>query len=217
MSKHWHLETDQHGISWLHFDHADSPVNILSQEAFAELAECLDELEALQPKGLIFISDKASGFIAGADVNSFRSGMRQREAEEHIHGVHELFARIESLDFPTLALIHGFCLGGGLELALSCNIRIAQDDPSTRLAFPEVRLGIFPGYGGTVRSIRRVGALPAMQMMLSGRGVSARQAKKLGLVDQIAPQRQIKALASQLIRKAPKARRQTVLNRLANS
>ncbi|RLW68478.1 MAG: crotonase [gamma proteobacterium symbiont of Stewartia floridana] len=217
MSKHWHLETDQHGISWLHFDHADSPVNILSQQAFAELAECLDELEALQPKGLIFISDKASGFIAGADVNSFRSGMRQREAEEHIHGVHELFARIESLDFPTLAMIHGFCLGGGLELALSCNIRIAQDDPSTRLAFPEVRLGIFPGYGGTVRSIRRVGALPAMQMMLSGRGVSARQAKKMGLVDQIAPQRQIKALASQLIRKAPKARRQTVLNRLANS
>ncbi|MCG7907890.1 MAG: 3-hydroxyacyl-CoA dehydrogenase NAD-binding domain-containing protein, partial [Candidatus Thiodiazotropha taylori] len=217
MSKHWHLETDQHGISWLHFDHADSPVNILSQQAFAELAECLDELEALQPKGLIFISDKSSGFIAGADVNSFRSGMRQREAEEHIHGVHELFARIESLDFPTLALIHGFCLGGGLELALSCNIRIAQDDPSTRLAFPEVRLGIFPGYGGTVRSIRRIGALPAMQMMLSGRSVSAQQAKKMGLVDQIAPQRQIKALASQLIHKAPKARRQTVLNRLANS
>ena len=217
MSKHWHPETDEHGICWLHFDHADSPVNILSQDALAELAECLDELDALQPKGLIFISDKSSGFIAGADVNSFRSGMRQREAEEHIHGVHELFARIESLDFPTLALIHGFCLGGGLELALSCKIRIAQDDPSTRLAFPEVRLGIFPGYGGTVRSIRRLGALPAMQMMLSGRSVSAQQAKKMGLVDQIAPQRQIKALASQLIRKAPKPRPQKLLSRLTNT
>ncbi|MEJ2619448.1 MAG: 3-hydroxyacyl-CoA dehydrogenase NAD-binding domain-containing protein [Candidatus Thiodiazotropha sp.] len=217
MRKHWHLETDQQGISWLHFDHADSPVNILSQEAFSELADCLDELEALQPKGLIFISDKSSGFIAGADVNSFRSGMRQREAEEHIHGVHELFARIETLDFPTLALIHGFCLGGGLELALSCKLRIAQDDPSTRLAFPEVRLGIFPGYGGSVRSIRRIGALSAMKMMLSGRSMSARQAKTMGLVDQIAPQRQIKALATQMIGKAPTPQPQKLLNRLINS
>ncbi|MET0120097.1 MAG: 3-hydroxyacyl-CoA dehydrogenase NAD-binding domain-containing protein [Candidatus Thiodiazotropha sp. 6PLUC9] len=217
MNKHWKIKTDSHGISWLHFNHADSPVNILSQEAFTELGERLDELEAEAPNGLIFISDKPSGFIAGADVNSFRSGMHQREAEAHIEKVHALFERIENLNFPTLALIHGFCLGGGLELALSCNIRIAQDDDSTRLAFPEVRLGIFPGYGGTVRAIHRIGALPAMQLMLSGRSISARQAKKMGMVDQIAPQRQIRALALDMIQRNAKSDRPNLLNRLANT
>ena len=217
MNKHWHLENDPQGISWLHFDHADSPVNILSQEAFSELNELLGELEAMQPKGLIFISDKPGGFIAGADVNSFRSGMRQREAEAHIQQVHTLFERIESLNFPTLAMIHGFCLGGGLELALSCNYRLARDDASTRLAFPEVRLGIFPGYGGTVRAIRRIGALPAMQLMLSGRSVSGRQAKKIGLVDQTAPERQLKAAAVEMIRQQPQSHRPNLLNRLINT
>lgn len=217
MNTHWQLENDAHGISWLHFNHADSPVNTLSQEAIAELGEKLDEVEAIQPQGLIFISDKSGGFIAGADLNSFRGGIHQREAEEHIHTVHALFERIENLNFPTLALIHGFCLGGGLELALSCHIRIAEDAPSTRLAFPEVRLGIFPGYGGTVRSIRQLGALPAMQLMLSGRSISAYQAKKMGMVDQIAPQRQIRALALKMIEQKPRPPHPNLLNKLLNT
>ncbi|MCU7936344.1 MAG: enoyl-CoA hydratase/isomerase family protein [Candidatus Thiodiazotropha sp. (ex Dulcina madagascariensis)] len=217
MSRHWRLEQDQRNIAWLHFAHADSPVNILSQAAFTELSERLDELETTQPKGLIILSDKPGGFIAGADVNSFRSGMQQGEAESHIRQVHNLFDRIEALPFPTLALIHGFCLGGGLELALCCDYRLARDDESTRLAFPEVKLGIFPGYGGTVRSIRLIGALPAMQLMLSGRSISGRQAKKIGLVDQVAPERQLKAAAVAIIQRQTPSRRLGAMQRLTNS
>jgi 3-hydroxyacyl-CoA dehydrogenase/enoyl-CoA hydratase/3-hydroxybutyryl-CoA epimerase len=217
MNKHWHLETEPSGVIWLHFHHADNPLNILSQEALTELAEKLDELETMQAEGVIIISDKSSGFIAGADVNSFRSGLQQSEVEAHIHQVHALFKRIEALSYPTLALIQGFCLGGGLEMALCCTIRIALDDPSTRLAFPEVRLGIFPGYGGTVRAIRQIGALPAMQLMLSGRSISAQRAKNIGIVDQVAPQRQIRSLALQMIRNKPDPHRPDLLNRLANT
>jgi 3-hydroxyacyl-CoA dehydrogenase/enoyl-CoA hydratase/3-hydroxybutyryl-CoA epimerase len=217
MSQHWHLENDSHDICWLHFDHSDSPVNILSQQAFAELGEQLEQLERAQPKGLIFISDKPGGFIVGADVNSFRSGMQQQQAEAHIQQIHTLFERIENLYFPTLALIHGFCLGGGLELALCCNFRLARDDESTRFAFPEVRLGIFPGYGGTVRAVRRIGALPAMQLMLSGRSISAGQAHKIGLVDRTAPQRQLEATALEMIRRQTQSHQPNLLNRLINT
>ncbi|MET0050393.1 MAG: enoyl-CoA hydratase-related protein [Candidatus Thiodiazotropha sp.] len=199
MNKHWRMHTDHLGIAWLHFDHADSSLNILSVSALTQLEEKVAELETERPRGLILLSDKKAGFIAGADVNRFREGMGQSGAEQHILQVHELFARIEQLPFPTLALIHGYCLGGGLELALSCRYRLARDDDSTRLGFPEVRLGIFPGYGGTVRSIQRIGALPAMKLMLSGRSIDARQAKKLGLVDQTAPQRQLLATAVAMI------------------
>jgi 3-hydroxyacyl-CoA dehydrogenase / enoyl-CoA hydratase / 3-hydroxybutyryl-CoA epimerase len=216
--KHWHLKNDSHDISWLHFNHADSPLNILSQEALSELKELLDEVEASQPSGMIIVSDKPGSFIAGADVNSFCSGMKQRQAKEHIQWVHRLYQRIEDLSFPTLAMIHGFCLGGGLELALCCNYRLARDDASTRLAFPEVKLGIFPGYGGTVRAIRQIGVLPAMQLMLSGRTITGRQAKKIGLVDQTAPQRQLQAAAVAIIQQQPSPRRQpTLLNRLLNT
>ncbi len=199
MNKHWRMHTDHLGIAWLHFDHADSLLNVLSVAALTQLEEKIAELETDRPRGLILLSDKQGGFIAGADINRFREGMGQSGAEQHILQVHELFDRIEQLPFPTLALIHGYCLGGGLELALSCRYRLARDDESTRLGFPEVKLGIFPGYGGTVRAIQRIGALPAMKLMLSGRSLDGRQAKKLGLVDQIAPDRQLFAVAVAMI------------------
>ena len=215
--RHWRLEIDDQGIAWLHFDHTESPVNILSVEALDQLGVALDLLESKRPKGLIILSDKASGFIAGADVNSFRSGMHRHDAEAHIKQVHKLFDRLEALPMPTLALIHGFCLGGGLELALSCDYRIARDDDSTRLAFPEVRLGIFPGYGGSARSVERIGALAAMQLMLSGRSVSGRQAQKLGLVDRAVPERQLQATALSFLQQRPSVRRASRWQRLLNS
>jgi 3-hydroxyacyl-CoA dehydrogenase/enoyl-CoA hydratase/3-hydroxybutyryl-CoA epimerase len=207
MNRHLQLVTDKHGIAWLHVDHADSPVNILSLELLDEFSHILDEVEVTQPGGFIILSDKANGFIAGADVTLFKGGMHQREAEAHIHQVHALFNRLESLPMPTLALIHGYCLGGGLELALSCDYRVARDDEGTRLAFPEVRLGIFPGYGGTLRSIQTIGALPAMKLMLSGRSLSGRQAGKLGLVDRVVPERQLRENALDILRLQPKSRR----------
>ncbi|MCU7853444.1 MAG: enoyl-CoA hydratase/isomerase family protein [Candidatus Thiodiazotropha sp. (ex Monitilora ramsayi)] len=217
MNKHLQLETDSQGIAWLHFDHAESAVNILSLEAMQELDETLDELEATLPKGLIILSDKKNGFIAGADVESFRSGMHRREAEEHIRRVHVLYNRVEALPFPTLCLIHGFCLGGGLELALACDYRVTRDDESTRLAFPEVRLGIFPGYGGSARSIERIGAFQAMKLMLSGRSINGRQAKKMGLVDQAVPQRQMRDTAISFIENQPVVRAASWSQRLLNS
>ncbi len=218
MNRHLQLLTDEQGIAWLHFDHADSALNILSQELLQELSHALDELEATRPIGLIILSDKPNGFIAGADVASFKSGMHRREAEAHIRQVHALFNRLASLPLPTLALIHGFCLGGGLELALACDYRVAREDPGTRLAFPEVRLGIFPGYGGSLRSIETIGPLPAMQLMLTGRSISGKQASRLGLVDRAVPERQLLENALDMIRRRPEPHRapwrQRLLNRL---
>jgi 3-hydroxyacyl-CoA dehydrogenase/enoyl-CoA hydratase/3-hydroxybutyryl-CoA epimerase len=217
MNRHLQLKTDDQGIAWLHFDHADSAVNILSVELLQELEQLLDELQATLPKGLIILSDKPNGFVAGADVESFRSGMHQHEAESHVRWVHRLYQRIEDLPFPTLCMIHGFCLGGGLELALSCNYRVTRDDESTRLAFPEVKLGIFPGYGGSVRSIERIGPLQAMKMMLSGRSISGKQAKKMGLVDQAVPERQLRDTAISYIDKPTAEKRPSWTQRILNS
>jgi 3-hydroxyacyl-CoA dehydrogenase/enoyl-CoA hydratase/3-hydroxybutyryl-CoA epimerase len=217
MNRHLRLLNDEQGIAWLHFDHADSPINILSQELLEELASVLDELEADTPRGLIILSDKTGGFIAGADVSSFKSGLQRGDAQVHIRQVHALFERLAKLPLPTLALIHGFCLGGGLELALCCDYRVARDDEATRLAFPEVRLGIFPGYGGTLRSIECIGALPAMKLMLSGRSVSGRQALKLGLVDRAVPDRQLEQNAIDMIQHRPTPQRASWQRRLLNT
>ena len=217
MNRHLRLITDEQGIAWLHFDHADSAVNILSQAVLEELAGVLDELEAIQPGGLIILSDKPNGFIAGADVAGFKSGMHRHEAEAHIRQVHALFDRLAALPMPTLALIHGFCLGGGLELALACDYRVTRDDPGTRLAFPEVRLGIFPGYGGSLRSVETIGALPAMKLMLSGRSLSGKQACRLGLVDRAVPERQLLANALDMIRRKPAPHRASWPQRLMNT
>ncbi len=217
MNRHLHLVSDSQGIAWLHLDHAESALNLLSLELLQELGGVLDELEATTPRGLIILSDKANGFVAGADVSSFKSGLPQREAEAHILQVHALFERLAKLPMPTLALIHGFCLGGGLELALCCDYRVARDDPGTRLGFPEVRLGIFPGYGGTLRSIERIGALPAMKLMLSGRSLSGAQARKLGLVDRAVPERQLEENALDLLRQRPAPQRASWLQRPLNT
>jgi len=216
MSKHWRLETDAAGITWLHFDHLDSPVNILSHEALEEFDNILEQVDTDRPNGLIILSDKKSGFIAGADVKSFQANTDKAAIEQHIKEVHRVFQRLEDLSVPTLALIHGFCLGGGLELALACDYRIARDDESTRLAFPEVKLGLFPGYGGSVRSIERAGPLPALNFMLTGRSINGRAAKGMGLVNSTAPERQLKAAAADMITRKPHKRKPAFYHALLN-
>jgi len=216
MSSHWRLERDREDLAWLHFDHDECPVNILSLEALEGLDERLRELEAAPPLGLVLLSDKPGGFIAGADVDNFRNSVERREVEGHIRQVQRQFERVDALPCPTLALIHGFCLGGGLELALCCDYRLARDDETTRFGFPEVRLGIFPGYGGTLRSIRCIGALAAMKLMLSGRSIDSRRALKLGLVDRVAPQRQLFEHAREMLRNPPSRHRPAFLKRMAN-
>ena len=215
--KNWHLETDEDEIVWLHFDKADSSTNVFSSDVLEELFLILDHLAELNPKGLIILSDKESGFIAGADIEEFTQLKNKDEAFELLRVGQSAFDKLEALPFPTLSLINGFCLGGGMEMALACDYRIALDDPKTRLGLPEVLLGIHPGWGGTMRMPRLIGAPAAMDLMLSGRTVNARAAKKMGIVDKITAQRHLKRAAKMLISRRPAKSQPGKLVSLVNS
>jgi 3-hydroxyacyl-CoA dehydrogenase/enoyl-CoA hydratase/3-hydroxybutyryl-CoA epimerase len=196
------LERDADELLWCHIDAPGESINILTEALLAEIATLIGHLEQALPRGVVLLSTKANGFIAGADVRAFTRIAAAAEAERAIREVHAMFARLEQLACPTLALIHGFCLGGGLELALACRYRVARDDPSTRIGFPEVLLGIFPGFGGSMRSVRQIGAAQALELMLTGRAVDARRAARLGLVDRAVPERQMRAAARALLLEA---------------
>jgi 3-hydroxyacyl-CoA dehydrogenase/enoyl-CoA hydratase/3-hydroxybutyryl-CoA epimerase len=185
--RHWRLEYDIDNVCWLTIDRAGERNNSLSREVLAELGEIVSLLESEQPRGLVLQSGKRASFIVGADVREFEDVSDPETASKSIRDVHGLLNRIEKLSFPTAVTIEGFCLGGGLELALAFDYRIAKDTDNTRLGFPEVRLGIYPGFGGSARSTRQCGALKAMPLMLSGRMLRARAARAAGLVDEVTP------------------------------
>ncbi len=182
--KHWRLESDLDGISWLYIDRDDEKVNSLGTEVLSELEQIITQLENDQPTGLVLMSGKSRNFIVGADVREFDATDKVSELEDNVRKVHGLFQRIEDLAFPTVVAFEGYCLGGGLELSLCFDWRIALDADHTRVGFPEVNLGIYPGFGGSGRSIRAMGGLQAMQIMLTGKMLRARAARGLGLIDQ---------------------------------
>ena len=199
MNQHFSINNDSDGIAWLTFDKADSGTNVLTEEVLEAFDQSLVQVAQMHPKGLVIVSGKANGFIAGADVKAFARIAGVASAEQHIRRVHEIFHRLEAMAFPTVAAIRGFCLGGGLELALACDYRVCCDDAGTRLGFPEVRLGIFPGYGGTVRGTRLLGDLKGLELMLGGRTISGRAAHKIGLVDLAVPERQLRSAALRML------------------
>ncbi|HHJ14484.1 MAG TPA: crotonase, partial [Gammaproteobacteria bacterium] len=211
-----YTETDADGIAWLHFDRAGASTNVLSAAVLEALYEELLRLEQERPRGLVILSDKENGFIAGADVREFIRLHSRDEALAAIQRGQAVFDRLEALPFPTVALIHGFCLGGGLELALACRYRVARDDRGTRLGLPEVRLGIHPGFGGSVRSVPLLGPLRAMDLMLSGRSVDGRAARRMGLVDHALPERHLRRAARHMILNAPPPHRPSRLQLLGN-
>lgn len=188
-TKHWRFEVDVEKLGWLTLDTPKAGVNTLGREALAELETLVGHFEDLAATGeivgVILLSGKDSGFIAGADISEFDQMADFSILPEALRRTHALFARIEKLKVPVVAGIHGFCLGGGLELALACHYRIAVNNDQTRIGFPEVNLGIFPGFGGTGRSIRQAGPVDAMQIMLTGRMLKAGAARGLGLVDKL--------------------------------
>jgi len=198
----WLRHEDNNGIIWLTLDAPKTQTNTLTKQVLDALSAELDTLENSHPRGVVFCSAKKNGFIAGADINVFKQDLSAAEIYQLITEVQALFNRIEKLPFPTLAMLHGFCLGGGMEMALACNYRIAVDDANTSLGLPEVKLGIHPGYGGSVRLIELLGVIPAMTLMLSGHVLSARRALKAGLVDEIATDRQLKRAATEMIMSA---------------
>jgi len=201
--KHWKLDTDRDNLAWLSFDKEGASTNTLSGEVIAELDAILDELRAKNPRALIIRSGKESGFIAGADVEEFTKISNADEAMAIVRRGWDVFNKLEALPFPTLALVNGFCMGGGMELALACRYRVAVDQPGTRFALPEVMLGILPGWGGVMRLPRLVGPTAALDMLMTGRAVDARRAKRMGLVDAAVPPRIQDNTARMLALEAP--------------
>src|SRR5262244_718844 len=213
--RNWKLARDDDGIAWLALDKAGASANTLSVDVLSELDQVLATLEKNVPKGLVLRSAKPAGFIAGADIGEFRGLTDAAMVEERLREAHAVVDRLDHLGAPTVAVIHGYCLGGGLEIALACDYRIAVED--ARLGFPEVMLGLHPGLGGTVRLPRLINPLEAMTMMLTGRNVRDRRARALGLVDAVVPERHIKAAATAAVTENLKLRRSRVLVSLINS
>lgn len=177
--------------------------NVLSSEVLGDLDQTLAEIETRPLRGLLIRSGKPEGFVVGADVHEFRRILDAARAAELTRAGQMVLERLSRLPYPSVAVIRGPCLGGGLELALACSYRIACDDERTSLALPEVKLGIHPGFGGTVRLPALIGALPALSLMLGGRAVSARRARGLGLVDECVPDRHLETAARALLREVP--------------
>jgi 3-hydroxyacyl-CoA dehydrogenase/enoyl-CoA hydratase/3-hydroxybutyryl-CoA epimerase len=205
-TKHWKLSIDSESLAWLYFDRAGASTNTFSSEALRELASIADHLREMPPKGMAILSAKDNGFAAGADIEEFTRLASAEEANAFLVLGNEVFDRIAALPFPTVAMVHGFCMGGGTELALACRYRVMDDGPKTRMGLPEVLIGIVPGWGGAKRMPELIGAAPALDLMLTGRAIDARRAKKLGLVDAVTPRRHFENAVRQLL-KAPPPRR----------
>ena len=200
------MERDSDGLGWLTLDRDGATANTVSSEVMEELRAMLGELAAQPPKGLVIRSGKDSGFIAGADVDEFGELDTVEGATALVKRGWDIFNQLATTPYPTLALVRGFCLGGGLELALACRYRVAVDEPGTRLGLPEVMLGIVPGWGGIKRLPRLIGAPAALDMLLTGRTVDARRARKLGLADECVPPRVMENAARTMLLKPPPVR-----------
>ena len=183
---HWQTEIRDDGVVVLSLDRANAPVNAFSQDVLLELAELIERIAIDPPRGVVIRSAKANGFIAGADLKEFQEYDRRGTVNDAIRRGQSTFQKLADLPCPTVAAIHGFCMGGGTEIALACRYRVASDDPSTRIGLPETKLGIFPGWGGSARLPNLIGAPAAMDLMLTGRTVSASAARAMGLVDKVA-------------------------------
>jgi 3-hydroxyacyl-CoA dehydrogenase/enoyl-CoA hydratase/3-hydroxybutyryl-CoA epimerase len=185
----WRYTVDRENIAWATFDREGSSANALGRRPLEELGRIVEEGEragrAGEIKGLVIISGKPRGYIVGADINEFEKFTSEAEVVAEVGMVNAMLDRIEQMSVPVVAAVNGVCVGGGLELILACHYRIATRDPGTRFGFPEVKLGIFPGFNGTVRSIRQAGPMSAMSIMLSGSMLSASVAKGMGLIDEL--------------------------------
>jgi 3-hydroxyacyl-CoA dehydrogenase/enoyl-CoA hydratase/3-hydroxybutyryl-CoA epimerase len=202
----WTITRHDDGLATLTFDRVGETTNTLSQQMLVELNDALDALDLDVPQGLIIRSGKANGFIAGADVGEFGSVAGPEAALAIVRRGWETFERLSRVAYPTLALIKGFCLGGGLELALACRYRVVIDDPGTRLGLPEVMLGIVPGWGGIARLPKLVGAPAALDLLLTGKTVDAKRAKRMGLADECVPVRILENTARGVLRARPAPR-----------
>ncbi|WP_049621486.1 3-hydroxyacyl-CoA dehydrogenase NAD-binding domain-containing protein [Frateuria defendens] len=207
---HWKTSADESGIVTLTLDRAGSGVNAFSREVLDELGQIVERLAIEQPAGVVVHSAKPTGFAVGADIKEFVTYAQAGTVLENIENGQRIFEALARLPCPTVAAVHGACMGGGTELILACRQRIAADDEKTRIGLPEVMLGIHPGWGGSARLPRLIGAPDALAIMLTGRPLSARRALALGVVDRLARPEELLAEARALLRRPqprPAARR----------
>jgi 3-hydroxyacyl-CoA dehydrogenase/enoyl-CoA hydratase/3-hydroxybutyryl-CoA epimerase len=203
----WTMERDAAGIAWLTLDKPGTSANVLSSGVLRELDAILEELKKNLPAGVVVLSGKKSGFVAGADIKEFTGIASAEDGYGLIRSGQQVMDHLEALPCPSVAAIHAFALGGGLELALACRYRVAVADERLSLGLPEVQLGIHPGFGGTVRSVRLLGVRAAMEMMLTGKPVRTDKVLRIGLVDRLVPADQLRAAARELIQRRPAAHR----------
>ena len=213
MLKHWRWEIDRQGLAWLTFDKQGESTNTFSREALEELGSALAAIAAAQPKGLVIRSAKEN-FIAGADINAFTRFQTPVEAVQFTRLGWDTMQKLRDLPFPTTAMVNGFCMGGGLEMALACTYRVALDDPKTRFAFPEVMLGIWPFWHGLQWLPKLVGPAAGLDMILTGRAIDARRAKKIGLATEAVPLRVLENAARLLTLEAKPPRKLGLADRL---
>lgn len=200
----WALNIDDDGIAWLTCDVPAASTNVLSAVVLQELAARLEEIRTGSARGLVIRSGKTNGFIAGADIKEFQAIRSPEQGYALVRAGQAILGQIEALPCPSVAALHGFVLGGGLELALACTYRVGADDATLSLGLPEVLLGIHPGFGGTARSVRTVGVRTALELMLKGRPLRGAQALKAGLLDALVPPPELAQRAKQLLeRRAP--------------
>ncbi|WP_162062652.1 fatty acid oxidation complex subunit alpha FadJ [Vibrio taketomensis] len=206
--KAFNLSVDEQNIAWLCVDVPNEKMNTLQaafaedmEQVFAEISQQKDQI-----KGLILHSGKPDNFVAGADVRMLDACQSEQEAQALAAKGQEMFQQLADLPFPVVAAIHGPCLGGGLELALACDYRVCTDDDKTRIGLPEVQLGLLPGSGGTQRLPRLIGLLPSLDLILTGKQLRAKKAKKLGVVDACVPHTILLDVAKEFANKSTKAK-----------
>ncbi|MBM4222960.1 MAG: crotonase [Gammaproteobacteria bacterium] len=204
--QHWHCHTDDKKIFFVEFDRADKSANAINYEVLQELSDILTSLsDQSDLQQVVFCSKKPSGFIAGADILEVFENPEDHEKRKNlIEYGQQVYHQLSALPQTTIALIHGYCLGGGFELALACDWRIVIDSPSVRIGLPEVQLGLQPGWGGSVRLMRLIGVMKTFDLILSGRTLKAKQAKALGVVDAVVPERVVKEAIMHFQKKRPR-------------
>jgi 3-hydroxyacyl-CoA dehydrogenase/enoyl-CoA hydratase/3-hydroxybutyryl-CoA epimerase len=215
--QHWKVDWDEQNIAWVYFDRAHKNNNTFNTETLDELEQLIDTIAAAKEgRGVVFASQKKSGFVMGADTEEIAALQTIEEVKALIQKGQKLFNRIEKLTIPSVACMEGFCLGGGLEFALACRYRIVLDSDKKQLGLPEVLLGIHPGWGGTIRLPRLIGAPQALDLILSGRMVAPKTAQKMGFVDKVLPKRYLTKAARHYILKRPKPHQANIWQRLTH-
>jgi 3-hydroxyacyl-CoA dehydrogenase/enoyl-CoA hydratase/3-hydroxybutyryl-CoA epimerase len=212
----WTLEIDADRIAWLVCDTPGTSTNVLSAAVLRELAIQLTDIVAKSPAGVVIRSAKAGGFIAGADIKEFLKIRTPEEGYELVRAGQTVLQTLEDLPCPSVAALHGYALGGGLELALACTYRVAAEEPTLSLGFPEVLLGIHPGFGGTVRSVQLVGVRPALDLMLKGKPYKGPRALGIGLIDELVPKAALLERAKSRLLKSPPRTTAPFVDKLLN-